>query len=210
VQKYEREMILPMRHGPSDTRPMPNFRRMMIFADGENLSLRYKSMLKKGYEPHENMVHIPDVLVWSSWCSGLIGLHEVIRANYYTSAVGDENFIDSIKERIKKTKYEKHRDSPLPNWLTPIVFKKSKKSVSCKGVDIQICVDVLTHVYRDNVDSVLILSGDGDYVPLIKAVLQAGKQVYLAAFSDGLNKNLTYIADEFYCLDHHVFINSPK
>jgi uncharacterized LabA/DUF88 family protein len=66
-------------------------------------------------------------------------------------------------------------------------------------------VDVLNHVHRDNVDTVLLLSGDGDYMPVIAEVQRCGKQCWVSAFSDGLNEQLKYISDKFYLLDGTMF-----
>ena len=74
-----------------------------------------------------------------------------------------------------------------------------------KGVDIQLTVDVLTHVHNNNIDAVYLFSGDGDYEPLVREVHANGKQVYLAAFSDGLNQGFTYLADLFIGLDRYFF-----
>lgn len=89
--------------------------------------------------------------------------------------------------------------------LSPRVFKKPKKNVSGKGVDIQMTVDILTHTFQNNIDVIYLLSGDGDYIPLINEVMRAGKQVYVAAFSSGLSPKLKTVADEFTLLDDIYF-----
>ena len=38
---------------------------VMLFVDGENLAIRYKNMLN-GKPSEDHIVHVPDVLVWSS------------------------------------------------------------------------------------------------------------------------------------------------
>ena len=68
-------------------------------------------------------------------------------------------------------------------------------------------VDILTHTYQNNLDVVYLQSGDGDYIPLIKEIIRMGKQVYVAAFSSGLNPDLKTIADEFRDLDVVYFEN---
>jgi uncharacterized LabA/DUF88 family protein len=185
---------------------MPAFRRLMMFIDGENMVFRYQSMLAKGWTPRDDDVcHIPDVLIWHSSFSQLVRMDEVIRATYYTYVVGDENRLTEVRNLIRTLSFSNHRNSALPNTLTPIVFKKSGRSTKAKGVDIQMTVDILTHVHRDNVDTVLLLSGDGDYIPVIQEVLRCGKQCYVSAFSDGLHHDLPLIADQFYCLDGTMF-----
>ncbi len=70
-------------------------------------------------------------------------------------------------------------------------------------------VDLLSHVHRDNVDSVLILTGDGDIIPVIEEVQRSGKHCYVSAFSSGLHPDLPMLADRFYCLDGTIFSNRP-
>lgn len=41
-------------------------------------------------------------------------------------------------------------------------------------------VDILSNVYQDNLDTVFLVAGDGDYLPLIKEIRRFGKQIYLA------------------------------
>ena len=43
-------------------------------------------------------------------------------------------------------------------------------------------VDILSQIYLDNIDTVYLIAGDGDYLPIISEVIRMGKQVYLAAF----------------------------
>ena len=66
-------------------------------------------------------------------------------------------------------------------------------------------VDILTHTFQNNIDIVYLLSGDGDYIPLINEVMRAGKQVYVAAFSSGLSPKLKTVADKFTLLDDLYF-----
>jgi uncharacterized LabA/DUF88 family protein len=76
----------------------------------------------------------------------------MVRATYYTYAVGDDERIEGIKKMIKDLTFAVHRNSVLPNNLTPKVFKKSNRSAKAKGVDIEMTVDILSNVYRDNLD----------------------------------------------------------
>jgi uncharacterized LabA/DUF88 family protein len=185
---------------------VPPFRRMMIFIDGENLVLRYQEMCEKGWKPrNDNTTHIKDVVIWHDSFSYGAHLDEVLRATYYTSTSGSPETIESIKKTIKSLTFTQHRNSRLPNNLTPRVIHKPDKSRKTRVVDIHIAVDVLGHVYRNNVDVIILLTGDGDYVSLINEIQKIGKQCYISAFSSGLNEELKYVADKFYCLDGTMF-----
>ena len=190
---------------------VPPFRRIMIFVDGENLVLRFQKMKADGWLPHvRDLTHVPDTLVWQSGFSADAESCEILRATYYTYVVGDTRRVEQVESQIRSLSFNRHRNSTLPAQLTPRVFKKEKNSAKSKGVDIAMVVDILGHVYANNLDTVLLLSGDGDYLPLIKEVQRAGKQCYIAAFSDGLNPALPIVADAFSCLDYTAFGTSPR
>lgn len=180
------------------TRPT---RRMMVFVDGENLVFRYQNMLKRGFIPRDDLVHDPDTYVWNASFTQLALQHEILRVTYYRYVVGDDQRVATVRNAMQLQIFAKHMASLLPTTLTPCIFKKDNRSRSGKGVDIQLSVDMLSHVFRGNVDSVLLLSGDGDYAPLLDEVRRAGVLVYVSAFSDGFNQALKERADSVYELD---------
>lgn len=187
---------------------VPSYGRMMVFIDGENLVCRYQEMLKNGYVPHNDVAHEPDVYVWCQRPNFALQ-HIILRATYYTYATGTDEYIHLIREKLKGLIHPQPPRSLLPNHLYPQVFKKEKKAIKGKGVDIQMTVDILTHVYQNNIEAVYLLSGDGDNKPVIETIVRNGKQIYLAAFSSGLNKNLPHIADQFTLLDKYYFCKDP-
>jgi uncharacterized LabA/DUF88 family protein len=181
--------------------------RVMVFIDGENLVMRYQNMVKEGWLHNENVKHKKDIFVWNpkiDWLSNC----KILRFYYYTSAVGDNNKILALNNEIKILGFENdHRRNCRPNAgkLYSKVFIKEHKTRKTKGVDIQLTVDILSNVYQNNVDLVYLMSGDGDYVPVIEECIRMGKRVFLLAFSSGLNEKLKQTADEFILLDKKFF-----
>ena len=182
----------------------PHLRRWMLFVDGENLTLRAQQLaaerqltLSRGptYDP-DVYVWIPGVLPTQNIVPGArLGVQgQGIRAYYYTSLVGDEQRIVSVKEAL---------------WtlgFSPEVFKKSRQDQKAKGVDIALARDILGHAYRDNYDVAVLLAGDGDYVPLILELKRLGKVVYVAFFSASpLSPELRLAADGFFELEPFFF-----
>lgn len=189
---------------------LPTLGRMMVFVDGENIVQRFKAMLSNGGKPFEDVVYEQDIYVWRR-NTVHPGLNQIIRATYYTYAFGDERRVNDVKEQIKKLKFDQYTEpeawratGKLLSNLYPRVFRKLKNK-KAKGVDIQMTVDILTNVYMNNLDSVYLVSGDGDYKPILKEAIRHGKHVHVAAFSSGLNKELKYIADQFVDLDKIYF-----
>ena len=52
-----------------------------------------------------------------------------------------------------------------------------------KGDDIHLATDMLSFAYENKYDTAILVSGDGDFVPVIKKVQKLGKKVENAYFS---------------------------
>ena len=198
------------------------YERVMFFIDGENLVCRYQDMLDNGRQPLDGILYEKDVYVWHS---SIIKKkpRNIVRVNYYTSAVGDENRILSLSSEIKKIEYfyqgqpygiggtytSTHHLS-FAGHIFPRVFKKENRQMKSKAVDINIAVDMLNYSSPEYLDAVYLLSGDGDFVPLIQAVIRKGMRVHLMALSDGLNSQLPISVDEYECIDSRLFEETTK
>lgn len=51
-----------------------------------------------------------------------------------------------------------------------------------KGVDVQLALDVLDFAHEDRFDVAVLITGDGDFVPLVRRITSLGKQALLAHF----------------------------
>jgi hypothetical protein len=166
---------------------------VMLFVDGENLAIRYKKMLN-GKVPESHIVHVPDILVWSKLLNlGRHGWCDVIRKHYYTCSTGDDVALNSNSILHKEAGIE-----------APLVFKKEKNRPG-KQVDISLTTDMLSHAFRKNYDIAVLVAGDEDYVPLVKAVMSEGRRVVVWFVSDGLSPKLVSAADHFFKLDFVLF-----
>lgn len=175
-----------------------DMKRWMLFVDGENFTIRAQELAKKnGLALRTCEYYCPDVFVWFPLLFQielLVGYGgkplfraAPLRSYYYTSVVGDDHKVQQIKQSLWDIGFH------------PEVFKKPKKSYKTKGVDISLTKDVLSHAFHNNYDLVVILAGDGDYVPLINEVKDLGKLVYVTFFSEenGLNPALQLASDMF-------------
>ena len=66
-----------------------------------------------------------------------------------------------------------------------------------KGVDTQIVVQMLLHAVRDNYDTAVLVSGDGDFACALEAVGELGKNVENAYFASGRSLQLQNVSDVF-------------
>jgi len=169
---------------------------VMTFVDGENLAIRWKNQLAKQAVP-AHVAHCPDVFVWSRLLNLRHHLYcNIIRKHYYTSAAGDENSRGAIGDQLKALGIE-----------APYVFPRTKNKGS-KRVDITLSVDMLAHAYQKNYDVAVLVAGDEDYVPLVNAVKNAGRRVFVWFVGDGLSPALKRAAD--YYFDIGTVLCDPK
>lgn len=179
----------------------------MVFIDGENFLLRFQNSLKAQANPKNSIIHTMDRLLWSpSICE--IARGAVIRANYYTAYTGDEPALNELRADLKKLTYSSQIGGFNQNgYVHPKVFKKEAKQAKTKSVDVNLTIDVLRAAYTDAIDKVIIVSGDGDYIPLYEEVMRLGKRVFVAAFKNGLNPLVPNAVDQFFPLDSWFFHN---
>lgn len=113
----------------------------------------------------------------------------VLRRYFYTSIGG----ADAEKRRIEE--WLKGRGIEAPR-----VFHKDRNRGS-KQVDISLATEMLTHAHRKHFNVAILIAGDGDYVPLVRAVKGEGARVHLWAFSSGLSPKLKLECDHIAVLD---------
>jgi uncharacterized LabA/DUF88 family protein len=165
--------------------------RAMIFVDGENLAIRYGCALKQRNESPRPEIHwVPDIFVWSTALDlPACNTPAVMRKYYYTAVQGDQLKVTDVEGQLKNLGME-----------TPRVFKKDKRKGS-KRVDITLTTDMLLHATRKHYQVAVLVAGDEDYVPLVRAVQGEGARVYVWFLKDGLSDALYMAADYYVNLD---------
>src|SRR5438445_5833669 len=145
--------------------------------DGENLVNRFQAMQEGGHKPKPDIIHIPDVFVWSpSIMTAVTGdIGDVRRVSYYTSAVGDDERIAAIESQIRSFTYTcKGEKFSRINALFPRVFKKHGKTRRSRSVDINIVIDALRYTRAGTIGIVGLVSGDADFAPLVTELSHSG------------------------------------
>jgi len=76
-------------------------------------------------------------------------------------------------------------------------FDKIVKSGAIeKKVDINIAIDVVTLAYEDAYDTAVLVTGDGDFLPVVKKVIGLDKKVEIWAFKYSLANTLRECLEE--------------
>ena len=173
---------------------MPEY-TWMAFVDGENFTIEAQKIAEaRGLQLIEGQYHKKDCFVWlpGVHATANIGGHlallqsYAIRAYYYTSLVGDEKALDSVKQSLWQLGF------------SPQVFKKDTKQRKAKGVDIALTKDMLSHAFLGHYEVAILIAGDGDYVPLVEEVKRLGKLVYLCFFEgQSLSPALKLASDRY-------------
>lgn len=187
--------------------------RTFVFVDGENLVMRYQAMLAEGRKPRKGVVHIPDVFVWhpgiTTW-----SCMDIQRVTYYTSSTGDQPKLKSLRSLIAATTFDfTHEYGDVPDatgQLVPRVFHKQAKSRKTRNVDINIIIDMMRAGHTQSAECLVLLSGDGDYLPLVEECMRLGKPVWVCSFSSGLNTDLSTAVDLYETLDEIFFEKANK
>ena len=169
--------------------------RAMVFVDGENLAIRYGNAKKQlGGSPEKaGVAHLPNVAVWSpalSPPSNTLSGTRIMRKHYYTSVQGDPPAVQEASDWLKRQGFE-----------APRVFQENKT----RGrVDISLATDMLIHASRRHYEIAVLVAGDEDYIPLVRAVQGEGVRVHVWFLQDGLSPQLRHESDYFVDLNEFL------
>ena len=183
-------------------------RKAAVFVDGENLVFRYQEMLSRGLQPHPDVTHFPDEFVWSKRIL-FFGSFHISRLSYYTSAVGDDVRINALIDKIRDVHFISTDNQD--GFVEPIVarvFKKPSKSQKSRHVDLNITLDMLVAAYTHPIDTVILITGDGDFVPVVREVMHRGLKVQCLGLSSGLSPELQRTPDYYQVFDGLFFRES--
>jgi uncharacterized LabA/DUF88 family protein len=167
--------------------------RVMIFIDGSNL---YHS-LKKFFNRAD--------IDMGAFCDRLLGKRRLIRIYYYNAIVGRREEPERFKDQqaffagVGAVPYTELRLGHLVynNWPSTPPYEK--------GVDVQLATDLLTHSFKNNYDTAILVAGDNDYVGALQAVKDNGKHVEVALFGkERTSHGLRDVADRIIAMDGRV------
>ncbi|MEH1797014.1 LabA-like NYN domain-containing protein [Nostoc sp.] len=111
---------------------------------------------------------------------------------YYTGIHSPMN--DGQRRFIDYLKYQRYEVIGLP-----ILARPDSKSFKTVGDDVKIAVDIIGEVKKG--DDVILVSGDGDFIPVVEEVQRRGVKVTVVAKKSMLSEQLSQVADEVIYLD---------
>ncbi|APV44994.1 hypothetical protein Dform_01673 [Dehalogenimonas formicexedens] len=168
--------------------------RVMIFVDGSNM---YHSL--KAY------FHRTDIDL-GKFCEKLVNKRKLVRIYYYNAEVGQTQeperykdqraFFDSV-EAIPYTELRLGRLVYTNAWPNTPPYEK--------GVDVMLATDMLTHCFKNNYDTAILVAGDADFVGALQAVKDNGKHCEAALFGEERTSvPLRKVADVVHIIDGNL------
>lgn len=165
--------------------------RVQIFVDQSNL---YKAVQSEYGRK----------LDYSKLAQKLLGDRKLVRINIYiselnpdkeeTRAASQQRFIHALRctpfvtVRTRPLRY--NPDDDQDKWE--------------KGIDILVATDMLSQAYANGYDSMILISGDGDYAPVLEEIKKMGKRVENAFLKRSRSAALISVCDVFLDLDEKL------
>ena len=164
--------------------------RVMIFIDGSNMYHSLRHFFKR------------TGLDIGKFCQKILGKRRLVRIYYYNAQVGQKEEPERFKEQKKfldgvaAIPYMELRLGRLVynNWPNNPPYEK--------GVDVQLATDMITHSFRENYDTAVLVAGDNDFVGALQALKDNGKNVEVALFGkERTSMYLRNVADRVVTID---------
>ena len=156
--------------------------RVQIFVDGSNLYHALKSECGRVD------------LDYLKFAEMLTNGRKLIRLNLYVATFDPQRSPKEAREQqrfiddVQKLPYINVKHKML-NYKDGIPYEK--------GIDILIAVDMVTQALWNYYDTSILVSGDGDFAPVLSKIKNSGKQVENVSFDSRRSKSLIESSDLF-------------
>lgn len=126
------------------------------------------------------------------------GGHEILRANTYVVLDEEKASFDSEYRNKVQNYFKRIREQGFRISITLVKRYRDRDTDEVRikaNADIDLTVDALTQSQR--LDRIILVTGDGDFVPLVRALQNQGLRVEVIAF-ENISEQLILAADCFY------------
>lgn len=159
--------------------------RVSIFIDGNNFYFG----LKRIYEDRKNLSDFD----FEKFCNFLSEDDEIIDIFYYNAPL--DRMRNFRKYQKQQKFFEKLKKIPKFNLILCNLLKRringtDKFYYVLKEDDIHMAVDLVKGAFTEKYDKSIIVSGDGDFVPAVKAAKEKDKIIMNACFKRSASTNL--------------------
>lgn len=165
--------------------------RVQIFIDQSNL---YKA-IESNYEGYN--------LDYKNLALKLVAGCKLLRINIYISTLNPEWEPEAAKRQ--QSFIFKLQNIPFIAVKTrPLRYRPDKRRDREKGIDILLATDMLSQAYVNGYDTMALISGDGDYAPVLDEIKKMGKKVENAFLKSSRSNALRSVCDVFIDLDKEL------
>jgi len=148
-----------------------NTTRIMVFIDNSNIFKGFaKYKIKADYDKLKKIIMRERNLIEIRLYEGVVYPIEPKKKKWY-------NDLKNISGYSVKTSFD----------------KRTEKEAIEKKIDVKLAIDVIAKAYEDAFDTAIIVSGDGDFLPVIKKLIKLNKNVEIWAFKYSLAKTIEKI-----------------
>jgi len=136
---------------------------------------------------------------------GGLSISNHLRTYYYDAnySKDDHNFEEiKIEYESNRSYFKSLMEADFVEVKLGQLIKTGKRNRQ-KGVDALIAIDMLTKAYMNHYDVAILVSGDGDLLPLVKTVKDiTGKQVYGVIFERRYSEDMKRAFDKYLILNN--------
>ncbi|RLI99601.1 MAG: NYN domain-containing protein [Candidatus Aenigmatarchaeota archaeon] len=166
--------------------------RVVIFIDGSNF-----------YHGFKNNIGTKDI-DFLKFARKLARRRKLVRVYYYNAPAD----INCDKEKYWKQQEFFDKLRKFPNFELVLVrlqkrVVNEKPIYTIKGDDVYLATHLIVLAYNDAYDTAILVSGDADFIPAIKAVQAKGKQVENYYFMKGGSWHLRHECDNSVLMDEN-------
>lgn len=173
--------------------------RISIFIDGNN----FYYGLKYIFEDKKNLSDFD----FGKFCNFLSGDDDIVDIFYYNAPL--DRIQNSNKYKKQQRFFWELRKIPkfnlvLCNLLKRRISGTDKFYYVLKEDDIHMAVDLVKGAFNDRYDKAIVVSGDGDFVPAVKAAKEKNKIILNASFKRSSSTNLKKNCDGLIRLNEEI------
>jgi len=159
--------------------------RCYVYVDGQYVRQEFKSRSAREYfDPRKPAAFVQNIR--------LAGIQLTPVRIFYYDTINDQEPTEKVDNDRRYLKGLRR----LPD--TQVIegqARQGTRGFEQKGVDVQLAVDALQAAVRGVVEAIALVSGDADFVPLARAVRDAGPHFVVIAFKRSLSPELRDAAD---------------
>jgi len=177
--------------------PHSSEKRVSIYIDGANFYGGLTSLNKNFSDLNFD---------FENYIRYLCKQNKVVKIYYYNAHV-KKKINDKIWAKQKKLFDRLHK---IPKCKVSLCTRKSRLNIlgeeyhTIKGDDIYLALDMIEDCYNDKFDKLILMSGDGDFIELLKRVKKKEKEVEVCYFKNCSSKVLLNQANKIHLINKKI------